>query len=416
MKTTYFIIPCILVGLIACEKNNSDNNQVQLDPVEITLPDKSEEVIEASNTFGFDVFRLILADELAKTNLFISPTSISLALGMTLNGANNATEDSMEYALRVNELSPEQINMTYRDLIDGLTTADDKVLLSIANSIWYRMGFTVEDGFLAINTNYYNAEVAALDFSSPEALNTINGWVSDQTNDRIPEIIDQIDPDNIMFLINAIYFKGTWTKEFNPESTFDGAFLLTDGTNKTVSTMAFEEEIGYFDNGVFQACELNYGRGNYSMIVLLPELHASIDAVVEQLNTDNWSEWMQSFVQQKVKFTLPKFTFSYEKKLNDILSLMGMGIAFDPYGADFTGINTEGGIYIDFVKHKTFVEVNEEGTEAAAVTVVGMSYTSYNPDGPVEMYVDHPFVFAIREKTTGAIVFIGKVAEPVVVE
>jgi serine protease inhibitor len=414
MKTIYVIIPSLLFCMLSCEKNQNDNHNSTLDPVEINLPDKSEAVIEASNTFGFDIFREILSDEPTAKNVFISPTSISLALGMTLNGANNTTEDSMAFALRVDGLTPEQINSTYRDLINGLTTADEKVLLAIANSIWYREGFSVEDGFLAINTNYYNAEVAALDFSSPDALNTINNWVSEQTNGLIPTILTQIDPDNIMFLINAIYFKGTWTKEFNPESTFDGVFKLTDGTDKTVRTMAFEEEIGYFDSGVFQACELDYGRGNYSMIVLLPESRASLDAVVEQLNAENWTLWMQSFVKQKVQLTLPKFTFSYEKKLNDILSLMGMGVAFDPDNADFTGINADGGIFIDFVKHKTFVEVNEEGTEAAAVTVVGMSLTSYNPDEPVHMYIDHPFIFAIREKTTGAIVFIGKVAEPVV--
>jgi serine protease inhibitor len=416
MKASYLIIPALLVTMLSCEKNSNNTKDTPLDPVEITLADNGEKVIEASNTFGFDIFREILSDEPTGKNIFISPTSISLALGMTLNGANNATEDSMAYALRVDQLTAEQINSTYRDLINGLTSVDEKVILSIANSIWYRMGFSVESGFLAINSEYYNAEVAALDFDSPDAVNTINDWVSEQTNDRIPSILDQIDPDQIMFLINAIYFKGIWTKEFNPESTYDGNFQLNDGTNKTVRTMSFEEEIGYFENDIFQACELNYGRGNYSMVILLPKSRASIEAVTEMLNAENWTGWMQSFVQQKVKLTLPKFTFSYEKKLNDILSLMGMGVAFDPDNADFTGINADGGLYIDFVKHKTFVEVNEEGTEAAAVTIVGVGLTSFNPDGPVEMYVNHPFVFAIREKTTGAIVFMGKVAEPVVEE
>jgi serine protease inhibitor len=416
MKTIYLYSLCLLLVSISCSKENKIVDPGPQDVVDIDLPVKGAEVVEASNTFGFDIFRAILADEPQGKNVFISPTSISLALGMTLNGANNATGDSMAHALRVDELTPEEINSTYSDLMNGLTTVDDKVLLSIANSIWYRLGFSVEASFLDINTTYYNAEIAELDFDSPDAVETINNWVSDNTNDRIPEIIDQIDPSTVMFLINAIYFKGIWKTEFNPESTYDGNFYLNDGTIKTVRTMALEEEIGYFENGIFQACELDYGQGNYSMVILLPKERASIEAITEQFNSDTWDEWMHSFEKDTVKLSLPKFTFDYEKKLNDILSLMGMGIAFDPSLADFTGINPEGNLFISFVKHKTFVEVNEEGTEAAAVTIVGIDVTAYPGDETVHMYVDRPFIFAIREKTTNAIVFMGKVAEPVAEE
>jgi serine protease inhibitor len=414
MKTIYILLVCAFTIAISCEKNKDDNNPSHLNPVKISLPENGPEVIEASNTFGFDIFRAILADEPAAQNVFISPTSISLALAMTLNGANNATEDSMAYALRVDQLSSEQINATYRDLINGLTTADDKVLLSIANSIWYRLGFNVLPDFLNINSEYYNAEVAALDFDSPEAVNTINDWVSDHTHGRIPSILGQINPSAVMFLINAIYFKGIWTKEFNPESTFDGNFQLADGTNKTVRTMAFEDEIGYFENDLFQACQLYYGRGNFSMVVLLPKADVSTESLSKQLTKEHWNIWMNSFTDQKVNLSLPKFTFEYEKRLNDILSLMGMGIAFDPARADFTGINANGGLYIDFVKHKTFVEVNEEGTEAAAVTIAGVNLSAYPGDETIQMHIDRPFIFAIREKTTNAVVFMGKVAEPVV--
>jgi serine protease inhibitor len=418
MKTPYILLANVLIfGMLSCDKNATNDNPAPLNPVKIDLPANGDPVIEASNEFGFDIFRAILADEAPSENVFISPASISLALGMTLNGANNATEDSMEYALRVDNLSSEQINSTYRDLMSGLTTVDDKVMLSIANSIWYRLGFHVEPDFLSINSDYYNAEIAALDFNSPDAVNTINNWVAEQTHDRIPKIINQIDPLAIMFLINAIYFKGMWTKEFNPESTFDGHFMLTDGTDKTVRTMAFEEEIGYFENDQFQACELDYGRGNYSMVVLLPKSNVTLDELCTELTNENWNEWMDSFVTQKVKLLLPKFTFKYERTLNDILSLMGMGIAFDSERADFTGINAEGGLYINFVKHKTFVEVKEEGTEAAAVTIVGVFTTSVQePPQSVYMSVDHPFLFVIREKTTNTIVFMGKVAEPVIEE
>jgi serine protease inhibitor len=417
MKTNYIISIAVLLCTLSCEKNKQNDNQLPNDVVPIVLSEKGAEVVEASNTFGFDIFRAILADEPAEKNVFISPTSISLALGMTLNGANNATEDSMAYALRVNGLTSEEINSTYRDLMNGLTSVDDKVLLSIANAIYYREGFSVLPEFLDVNSQYYNAEVAALDFSSPDAVSTINDWVSDHTNDRITEIIDHIDESTVMLLLNAIYFKGIWKIEFNPESTYEGSFELADGSVKTVQMMANEQNVGYFENDLFQACELDYGQGNYSMIVLLPKYETTINSLYDQLSPENWENWMNSITVDSVKLSLPKFTFGYEKKLNDILALMGMGIAFDPMQADFTGINADGGLFISFVKHKTFVEVNEEGTEAAAVTIVGIDLTAYpGGDQPKIMTVDRPFIFAIREKTTKAIVFIGKVAEPVVEE
>ncbi len=405
-----FLLSTLL--LLACEKSPTTSEPLPDEPVIIQLSSGGEQVVEASNEFGLDIFKAIIADESPGKNIFISPTSISLALAMTYNGANGYTEDSMAYALRMDHLTSGQINTSYKELIGGLTSVDEKVIMDIANSIWYRQGFYVEPAFLEMNTAYYNADVSELDFNSPDAVSIINGWVSDNTNEKIETIINQIDPMAVMFLINAIYFKGTWTKEFNPESTYDGSFYLTDGTYKTVDMMAFQEEIGYVENDLFQAAELDYGRGNYSMIVLLPKGDLSAEELAIHLNPDNWQSWLSSIGTQEVQLSLPKFTFEYEKNLNDILSLMGMGIAFDPMLADFTGINSAGGLYISFVKHKTFVEVNEEGTEAAAVTIVGIVGTSVDPNQNPVMVVNHPFLFAIREKTTNAIVFIGKVAEP----
>jgi serine protease inhibitor len=407
MKKTIFLL-AIFISLVSCSKNNDGPTE----PMPFDLKDGSEMVIESMNEFGLDIFNLILADEPAEKNVFISPASISLALAMTLNGANNATEDSMAFALRMDDLTSQQINETFRDLMNGLTTCDEKVLLEIANSIWYRQGYTVEQDFLDINEEYYNAEVAALDFSSPDALETINGWVADRTHDKIPEIINRIDPAHVMFLINAIYFKGIWSLEFDEESTYDGNFELANSTSKEVPMMHMEETIDYFDNELFQACELDYGRGNFGMVVLLPKPEKSLDDVIEQLNESNWNTWVDSFDTAKVNLSLPKFTFEYEKGLNDILGLMGMGIAFTG-AADFTGINSGGGLYIDYVKHKTFVEVNEEGTEAAAATIVAIIETSAGPDETKYMTVNRPFLFVIREKTTNTIVFMGKVAEPV---
>ena len=414
MKLHYILFLGLVVFILSCSKDNPDTGPTTPQPIE--LKEAGEQVVQSSNEFGFDIFRRLFNDEPEEMNIFISPTSISLALAMTWNGANNATEDSMAYALRLDQYTAEQINETFRDLMAGLTTVDEKVLLEIANSIWYRQGFSVEQEFLDINREYYNAEIAELDFSSPDAVDIINGWCAEQTHDRIPEVIDEIDPSIVMFLINAIFFKGIWTIEFNEENTEDGMFHLSNGTTKTVSMMRMEEEIGYFENDLFQACELDYGRGNFSMIVLLPKGDETLSSLTDYLTPDNWTAWTSTFLTHKVNLTLPKFTFEYEKELNEILSLMGMGIAFIPGLADFTGINSGGELYIDYVKHKTFVEVNEEGTEAAAVTIVAIGETSVGPTDVVYMVVDRPFLFAIREKTTNTILFMGKVAEPMIEE
>ena len=411
MKTPYILICILGIILLSCEKTDNPGIDNPYEPYPIALSKSAEEVIESTNEFGLDIFKLIVNDEPDSKNIFISPTSISLALAMTWNGANTSTKDSMAYTLRLDQYTDQEINETFRDLMAGLTTCDDKVLLEIANSIWYKLGFQVEQSFLDINQEYYNTEISELDFSSPAAPGIINVWVSEQTHQRIPEIIDGIDPDIVMFLINAIYFKGIWTIDFNEENTCDDVFNMADGSSKTVDMMHMEEEISYFENDLFQACELDYGRGNYSMIVLLPKNSQNLSVLTDQMTPENWKNWISSFVIRKVSLSLPKFTFEYEKELNDILTLMGMGIAFSPL-ADFTGIRSSGGLCIDYVKHKTFVEVNEEGTEAAAVTVVAILETSAGPDDTVYMIINHPFLFAIREKTTNTIVFMGKVVEP----
>lgn len=415
MKQLFLIFPILAILGASCEQNSAETEILPGEPVDIQLSSGADMVIESSNEFGFDIFKALILDEPAEKNIFISPTSISLALAMTLNGANNDTEDSMAYAMRMDHLSSDNINLTFSELMAGLQGVDEKVIMEIANSIWYRQGFSVEHGFLSINQQYYGAEISELDFNSPEAVDIINAWVSDQTHGKIPDIINQITPENVMFLINAIYFYGTWTKEFNPESTNEANFFLENGSNKIVDMMAKEDTIGYLENDLFQLAELDYGQGNYSMLVFLPKSLTAEELALE-FSFSNWESWMSSITPTGVILSLPKFKFGYDKKLNDILSSMGMGIAFDPWQADFTGINSLGNLYISLVKHKTFVEVSEEGTEAAAVTVVGVSFTSVNPNEPVMKYmtVNRPFLFAIREKTTNAIVFMGKVAEPLV--
>ena len=309
----------------------------------------------------------------------------------------------------------EEINQSYQKLVSALLSVDPKVIMEIANSIWYRDDFYVENDFLNINKNYYDAEVTDLDFTDPASVDVINKWVSDKTHEKIDKIIEQIDPENVMFLINAVYFKGIWKYQFNKDDTQEEPFYDQNGNLfENVQMMSFKEKINYTSNDLFQAIELPYGQGNFNMIVLLPKYHVSLDNLVSEMNPANWETWMESFSNEtEVNVYLPKFKVEYKKELIPDLTQLGMGIAFSDF-ADFTKINKGGYLYISSVKHKTFIEVDEEGTEAAAVTSVTVSLTSAGGggDGSIEFRADHPFIYVIREKYTGAIMFMGKITEP----
>jgi len=319
----------------------------------------------------------------------------------------------MEETLYLSGLSSQEINKSYQTLMEALLTVDPKVTMEIANSIWYRQGFSVEQDFIDVNREYYNAGVEALDFDSPDAVQTINNWVDDNTNGKIPEIIESIDPLTMMYLINAIYFNGKWTYQFDKDNTSEQPFYLADGSQIQVDMMQNEATLNYTSNDLFKAVEMPYGRGNYSMVCMLPGEDLKVGDVVQQMDADNWNQWMQTMDSANVQVHLPRFSFEYKKTLKELLKSMGMEEAFNANQSDFSGINPDRpDLHISEVKHKTFVEVDEKGTEAAAVTSVEMGFTSVDPNQPVIVKFDRPFVFAIREVTTGTIVFLGKMMEP----
>jgi len=319
----------------------------------------------------------------------------------------------MEETLELNGLTIDEINENYKMLIDALASVDPKVLMSIANSIWYKQTFNVEQDFIDVNQDYFYAEVSPLDFTNPDAVTTINNWVADKTKNKITEILDQIPAEAVMYLINAIYFKGIWKYEFDESETEEKPFYLSDGTTKDVPMMAQEGSFNYFSNDILQAVEMPYGAGNYSMIILLPQSNKTPDDIIDQLSNENWNRWLSEFYEaEKVQIHLPKFKFEYEDSLNNELINMGMEIAFSPYDADFSKINPLEQLYISRVIHKSFIEVNEEGTEAAAVTLVEISRIISEPETGIHFYVNQPFIFAIKEKYTNTIIFMGKVMEP----
>ena len=284
-------------------------------------------------------------------------------------------------------------------------------MLKIANSIWYRQEFSFEPAFIEVNQTFFDATVEALDFSDPDAKNTINQWVKENTNGKIEEIVDQIDPEIVMFLINAIYFDGKWTYKFDKDQTETAAFTRADSTQKSVQMMHVTGDFQYFENELFQAVDLPYGAEFYSMAVLLPKPGVGADAVIAEFNQENWMAWTGSFDTRPVELALPKFKLEFETGLQEVLTALGMGVAFAQANANFRAMYAgPENVYIDKVKHKTFVEVTEDGTEAAAVTSVEIGVTSVQP--PVAMRVDRPFVFVIRENHSGTLLFMGKLIDP----
>jgi serine protease inhibitor len=406
-----FLICTICIGIMSCSKDKRVDSPKA--PIQISLSQNQKNLVISNNAFGFDVFKTIMTAEGDSKNVFVSPLSISLALAMTYNGANGETKTEMQNTLRFPTLTSDEINGYFQKLSSALIQIDPKVNLEIANSIWYKKGFSVLPQFIQINQDYYSAQVQSLDFSSPEAVTIINQWASDKTNKRIPKVLDQIDPWDVMFLINAIYFKGSWMYEFEKDGTHDLDFNLSSSSSIKAPLMHQKGSFNYFSNQQFSAIEMPYGQGNFTMMVLLPNNGYSANDIVTNLSSENWNSWINNFSNQNVEITFPRFKFEYERKLNNDLISLGMPKAFSSIDADFTMINPDGGLYIDFVKHNSFVEVNETGTEAAAVTIVGIGQLSM-PVGPEykPFMVNKPFLFAIRETTTNTILFIGKVSNP----
>lgn len=400
-----------LTGWItSCEQQQDP--KPDLKPEEIQVSAETRQLIEADNQFGIELFKQVVAGQKSDTNTMISPLSVSLALGMTYNGAAGDTKGAMEETIFLEDLNSQQINAAYQSLMDALLSVDPKVTMEIANSIWHKENLEVEEDFVDVNREYYDAEVRSLDFSLPDAADIINAWCSDKTHGKIEEMLKFIPPDAVMYLINAIYFNGTWKYAFDKALTDRQPFHLEDGSEITTDMMHMEGDVNYLSNDFFQAIELPYGRGNYSMVCMLPHQDMGVDELIGQITAESWGRWMENFTERGVQVALPRFKFGYSDSLNTALKNMGMEIAFDPYQADFSGINPLRQLYIDRVLHKTFIEVDEKGTEAAAVTVVEMRELSASPGGPISVTFDRPFVFAIREVTTGTIVFVGKVVEP----
>ena len=381
-------------------------------PRPLTAPE--QRVRDASNDFAFGLLREVNRAH-RDSNVFISPLSASVALGMTLNGAQGATLDAMRVALGVAGAPEAELNEGYKGLMALLRELDQSTEIRIANSVWARNGLPVNPAFTATLGSYFGATARTLDFRAPSAAPTINAWVSESTNGKIKTIVDPpIPADVVMYLINAVYFKGVWRDAFDPALTRDDRFAAPGGP-VAVRMMQRKARWAVVRADGATIVELPYGNGAFAMTIALPDAGVSVEAFVADLTPDRWRRWTSALADsasvRETELQLPRFRLEWEDSLNGPLKALGMGIAFDSRQADFYRIADvrPDRLYISDVKQKSYVDVDERGTEAAAVTSVQVSQTSA---GPPPVRVDRPFVVAIRERLTGSILFVGKVTRP----
>ena len=383
--------------------------QLCTDPVPINLTSEQIRLIESENKFAFDIFiETLKSSELSK-NIIISPLSISVALSMTLNGANGSTREAMLEALRIKGISTDIINNSYKNLTGKLLNIDKRILISVANSVWTENNFTAKKPFTSILTDYYGAEYKSFDINDPQAPKQINLWIEGKTNGLIKEMIEKLNDNTVMLLINAIYFKGKWKSQFNPKNTVQSSFYKQDGASSVVPMMKQTSEYKIFQGNGFVMAEFPYGQGNYVMDIILPDQQTGLNRIIPDLTEKNYKIWIDNMREMKTDLSFPRFKFGYKKQMKDILTSMGMGIAFTD-NADFSNISDDD-LLINDVIHQAFIETNEEGTEAAAATVVEIGLTSM-PVSNFILNVDHSFIYIIRESTTNTILFMGTVADP----
>ncbi len=397
----------VLMMATACQKTAISK------PDEDILNAFDPAIVERTNDFGFNLYKNVA---LNSENIMISPVSVSLALEMAYNGAVGKTREEMAKALNIQGIDGQALNKNNQALLYLLTTTDPEIRLDIANSIWLEQGFEFSQEFLNTATQNYQAEAQTLDFSDPQSAKTINKWVKDKTQDAIEEIVTSpIDPQTIMFLINAVYFKGPWTHPFEKEATSEQPFIKEDQQTVEVPMMVKNASFDYLEMANFKALRLPYGEAEaMAMVLFLPDEDSDLKAFEQELNQKNYSDWLAIFEKKEGTVVLPKFKIDYEENLNQALSDLGMASAFQKGQSDFSNMLVEGSkdqITMSQVKHKTFIEVDEVGTEAAAVTSVEMSLTSM-PVNDFELKFDRPFFYAIQDSETGAIIFMGSIHDP----
>ena len=433
---TLFVLVILVLSAVKCsEKSTESISEPVINRTTAELTPQEKSAISSSNKFGMNLFRELTAQIAATDNIFLSPLSVSYALALCYNGANGETREAIGSTLEMADLSLEELNQAYYAATKILMQADPEVDFRLANSFWSRQGKVIQPGFIDLAKTYFSARVEEIDFQAPNAADIINAWVEEATNGKITDMVEPpISASTAAMLFNAIYFKGSWMYEFDTEHTHDRTFHLADGTDTQCQMMYMGQEdclvqppgynypitdtniTMYEDNNVF-VLGMPYGRGDFRMSIIIPnrwfgypnnDTARSIDEVIAGLTPEKWAAWTSGGTPYEFDLALPKFKFRDDIGLTELLKALGMEIAFNRNEADFSNLFVDGVGWIDEVKQKTFIQVDEHGTEAAAVTQVVFADAV-----PPQIICDRPFLVVIHEDNSGAILFMGRIANPV---
>jgi serine protease inhibitor len=400
--------------ILLCAFNNSCmKSMTQEEDISrnIILPVDGPSVIQANDQFAFDFFHAALQTDQTTSNKLISPLSIYLALSMLDNGAGNGTRDSIDHAIRVENISTDVLNQTSLTLIQGLPKVDQQVTLSIANSIWYNQNIQPLPAYLNLAQQYFLAKIGALNFSDPNTVNIINQWISDNTQQKITQVLNSISPADLMYLIDALYFKGNWKYAFDPKATANHSFYLSPSDSISTPFMNLHSTLNYFRNDSVQMIQLPYGAGDFNMFLLSAPGNVGLTDFAETLNPTSFNNWKSQLSPKDIQLSLPKFKYGYSiDNMEPPLTQLGMGIAFSK-AADFSNMYNIPA-FVNKAIHKTYIEVDETGTEAAAVTVVGVTTAVVSANQPIPVSFNHPLAYIIQDISSGTLLFIGLLTDP----
>ncbi|MES4920715.1 serpin family protein [Hoylesella timonensis] len=396
---------CLSVGMLtSCSEDEPVAPNIKYNPGTVKLTAAQQAQVENSNEFAWKFFKEVSKGE--QEDVFVSPLSVTYALGMLANGAVGDTQKEILEGLEFRSGKVDDINSLCHQLMIESPKLDKSTQLSMANAVVVNKKIQLQPTFQSVVKKQYDALVASKDFGSPATLSFINQWASDHTQGMVPKILERINPDGVSYLLNALYFKGIWYRQFDKKHTKKEAFTKADGTKSQVQMMHQKEQFLIGENEMYQTVVLPYGNGSYEMIVVLPREGKKLSDVLVAMNGKQWKDNLKGTRFAEVDLKLPRFTSVYNRELNDVLKLLGMNAMFDPTKANLTKMSAVSS-FVSMVLQKAKIEVDEEGSKAAAVTVVETEFTAAAPSKPIVFHADRPFMYAIAEHSTGTIFFMG---------
>lgn len=409
MKQKLLLGMLLCLPFVACNDDVEDPASPTLQPIELNATEKEMAARQGdfASTLSLELCRQLGGEK--TDNWLVSPFSLQCALGMLSNGAAEETHDEILYALGLSQYSQEEVNAYFKKLIEGLHTVNSAITVKTANSVWGNAGVPLKEDFQKMNIENYSAMVSQLDFSDPSAVDQINAWCNQTTEGLIPSILEEVNPTATVYLLNSLYFKARWESEFAPEKTQEGDFTTSSGKVIKAHFMQTQRMAAYVENEWFTSTSLSYQNDSYVMRLILPQPEISIDQVLQALSESDENLWKNTILAE-INLKMPRFTLENKMDLTPTLQALGMKKAFSG-GADFSSMS-DVATYISLVQQATRLKVDEEGSEGAAVTVIGGETSPGMPEEKVDFFLDRPFLFQILEPATGTVLFMGQVGSP----